>query len=305
MEHESYEYTTFPKQFLSYKWFKPLLVGALTALFAIVFQMTVLLVVSFVLGGQEAVNQALDRNNPMFYQAPGLILSLGGIALFTPALALAALIVKDRPFSSYSSSRGGFNWGAFVKYLLVSFVLLGALMGLFTFVFPGDGDGVVKFSVGSFVLFSVLVLFQGAGEEYLFRGLIMQTVASWTNLPVVGMAVSTLVFAISHSYDIFGIIAVCVDGFAMAFLAWRTRGLEVSCALHGVHNFFVLAMSGLGFVEVGSGGLEGLVQVVVMQAVYVAVIMLIENKFHWCTPKGDGVTAFNERYRAKMESKQQ
>ena len=37
----SYDYATFPRRFLSYRWFKPLLVALLTFVFMVVFQCVV------------------------------------------------------------------------------------------------------------------------------------------------------------------------------------------------------------------------------------------------------------------------
>ena len=305
-ENKVYEYTTFPRQFLAYKWFKPLLVGLLTAAFMGVAN-AILAGLGFALlgGDQVALNHVLDRNSAEFYQGLGVVIALGSVACMIPAVALAALIVKDRPFSSYSSSRGGFNWGAYFKYLVVSFVVFGALMAVFSLVSPDtSGDGANKFTIVGFIVLAVLVLFQGAGEEYVFRGLIMQTIGSWTKLPVLAIVASSLLFAVAHSYNIYGIIAVFVDGLVFAIIAWYTKGLEVSCAAHGAHNFLVLAMTGFGFAGADSGGIEALMQVIIMEVVFVAIVILIEKKFHWCKPKGDGVSAFNDKYRAKMNAEE-
>ncbi len=307
MEDNSYEYTSFPRQFLTYKWFKPLLVGLLVIIFSMIFS-AAFLGIGYLLSGGDTMTfqQSQDRDNPLFYQGAGLIMGLGSVAVMIPALALAALIVRDRPFSSYSSSRGGFNWGAYFKYLVVSFIVLGILIVPLTIFFPdGSGDGINKFSILGIAALAILVFFQGAAEEYIYRGLIMQAVGSWTNLPVVAIVVSSLIFAFSHSYSPLGIAAVFIDGMTLAYIAWRTRGLEVSCAVHGAHNFIVLLLSGLGMASSGSADLITLIQVIVINAVLVAVVILVEKKFHWCKPKGDGVSEYNEKHRVKMEAKKQ
>lgn len=288
MEEKALEYTTFPKQFPTYKWFKPLLVGLLTAVFTGLFSLPLFGVVYLMLGSMESLMASLNRNGALFYSVPGMLMDLGGVAVMLPALALAAFIVKDRPFSSYSSSRGGFIWGAYFKYVLVFFVVLGVSFMFFTLVFPdGSGDGVNKFSVASFIVFAVVVFIQAAAEEYVYRGLIMQTVGSWTGLPVVAVLVSTLLFAVSHTYGVLGIVSVSVNGIVHAFTTRYTRGLEVSCAAHGVHNFFVFTLSGLGITAASETDFMALVLVIVMQALIVAAVILIERKFHWCAPQGE------------------
>lgn len=52
------------------------------------------------------------------------------------------LVVRDRPYSSYSSSRGGWNWGAFGKCLLVAVAVMAidfAVEYLIDPTMPGDG----------------------------------------------------------------------------------------------------------------------------------------------------------------------
>ena len=46
-------------------------------------------------------------------------------AIVIPCLFFAALIVRDRPVSSYFSSMGGWRWKAFLKTFAVAFVILG------------------------------------------------------------------------------------------------------------------------------------------------------------------------------------
>ena len=46
-----------------------------------------------------------------------------GVIVAIPALYLATKIVKDRPFSSYASSRGGWNFKLYFKALLIPFIL--------------------------------------------------------------------------------------------------------------------------------------------------------------------------------------
>ena len=45
------------------------------------------------------------------------------IFMFVPALYVASKIVKDRPFSSYSSSRGGWNFKLYFKALIIPLIL--------------------------------------------------------------------------------------------------------------------------------------------------------------------------------------
>ena len=111
---QSYEYTTFPRVFVTYAWFKPLLVALLTAVFTLMIQGITLLICLLWIGGPELMREAMSNStSPYYYSGPGLLMRVGGVAGMLPALALAERIVRGRPFSSYSSSRGGWNWAAF------------------------------------------------------------------------------------------------------------------------------------------------------------------------------------------------
>lgn len=43
------------------------------------------------------------------------------IAIFIPIIYIGSKIVRDRPFSSYSSSCGGWNWKLYLKCLSIAF----------------------------------------------------------------------------------------------------------------------------------------------------------------------------------------
>ena len=278
----TYEYTTFPLQFVSYKWFKPLLVGALVAVLSLVFQADVWLVGVALLGDMETAREAVNRSSEHFFTGPGAFMAIGGIAITLPALAIAARIVRDRPFSSYSSSRGGWNWGVFGRSLaLATVVFFLTTFGQALF-FPEEGaDGVIRFTVLGAVLCAVLVPIQAAAEEYLYRGLIMQTIGSWTRLPMVAVALSAIVFAVSHSYGVLGITSVFVHGLGFALLTWYTKGLEASSSAHIANNLAVFFCDGLGLVSNRDGGIDSLVIAVGMMVVYCAAVVLLDKKFGW------------------------
>jgi membrane protease YdiL (CAAX protease family) len=92
-------------------------------------------------------------------------------------------------------------------------------------------DGINKFIIAGVVLCVVLVPIQAAAEEYLYRGLLMQAIGSWTKLPALAIVLSAIVFGISHSYGVLGVTAVGISGLGFAFLAWYCRGLEAAAQL--------------------------------------------------------------------------
>ncbi|PID54144.1 MAG: hypothetical protein CSA58_01290 [Micrococcales bacterium] len=93
---------------------------------------------------------------------------------------------------------------------------------------------------------------QAAGEEYLARGWLTQSIGSWFARPAVAVIVSALmtagVFAALHGAQNFWL---GLDRFAFglfaSYVTWRTGGLEAAVAAHAVNNIIVfipLVLSG-------------------------------------------------------------
>ena len=302
---QSYEYTTFPRAFVTYAWFKPLLVALLTAVFTLMISGIMLLIGLLWLGDPALMREAMSNSSAYFYSGPGVLMAVGGVAGMLPALALAERIVRGRPFSSYSSSRGGWNWAAFVKCFALAAIVFGAESVAMILGLPDPGaDGINKFTIIGAVICIVVVPLQAAAEEYIYRGLLMQAIGSWTKLPALAVVLSAIVFGVSHSgYDVLGITATGIAGLGFAFLAWYSRGLEASSAAHAANNLSVFIFSGLGLGSGGSGGIEMVLISSGVMLLYCACIVLLDRKFNWFTSQGDGVTAFNEKYGSKAGSK--
>ena len=106
-----YDYPTYGRQFPGYRWYKPILVLVITVVVNTILSIA-LHFIAAALTGADAIDllsarsgyDNLDSADSLHY-----ILWLGSLALYTPALWIAARIVRDRPFSSYSSSRGGWS----------------------------------------------------------------------------------------------------------------------------------------------------------------------------------------------------
>ena len=129
----------------------------------------------------------------------------------------------------------------------------------------------------------------------------MQAIGSWTGLPLVAVVLSSIIFAISHSYGVFGIIAVLVDGLGFAFLSWYSKGLEASSATHAVNNLMAFFFTGLGIAPTGEGGLGSLAVSFAMMAVYCVAIVVLDRKFDWFTLRKDDAVEFNERHQLSAE----
>ncbi len=292
-------YLTYPKQFTPYKWYKPLLVALLALCFYLLFS-----IVLSVIAGVLAYNQGYDLQKMLnggydtldAYSPLGAVLSLGSVALILPALRIGNRIVNARPFSSYSSSRGGFNKSVFFKCFCAALVLVGLPLTLLS-LFLEPHTGHVKFTTLGFILCTVLLPLQCAAEEYMCRGFLMQMFGSWIKFPVIPILLQTAVFAALHPYNLIGVISVAVMGAILGVCAVITRGLESSCALHIVNNMTAFYLAGFGF-----GGVRTEVQPVDLLTtggfccLYLLFIIFADRRFGWFDHiQTNEVTTFNER----------
>lgn len=252
IDNKENEYTTIGKRFPGYTWYKPVLVYLLTITISSAFQVALLFVAAVIMKqqGEDTVGfmQALDQGYDAFdvYSLGGALVRLGGIAVMLPALFYASAIIKDRPFSTYSCSVGTWDNRLFGK---------GILVGLLVSVIPNiilattatkeRGDNRLTFAIALVIL--VLCPVQSIAEEYLYRGLFMQSIGSWTGIPLLAVLVQTLLFISTHPYNITGTFAVAVSGLCLGLVAHYSSGLEMGSAFHTCNNISVLMLTGLGY----------------------------------------------------------
>ena len=115
------DYITIGKEFENYKWYKPLLVMILAVIIYLILTAIVGVVFEGIFGDISAgLSDDYDSLNTL---GPASLFSYLMLAIAIPAIYLASLIVKDRPFSSYASSRGGWRWKLFFKCMAVPLVI--------------------------------------------------------------------------------------------------------------------------------------------------------------------------------------
>lgn len=251
------DYTTYPKRFKTYKWYKPFLVGILTGIFYFMGTLVntlIVFIIEMINGTGQSVFTSLLKGYDGFdvYTAPGVIASEGSVAWMLIALILAVNIVKDRPFNSYTSSSGkGWSWGVFFKCFFPALVICGLPIAADTILIDGRiGD--VRFTLAGLILLTILGPLQCVAEEYIFRGLVMQTFGSWFKVPIVAIVLQTVAFASLHPYNFVGVLEIYTAGIGLGIIAWLAKGLEASCAYHIVNNMTIFYLTGFGFGEISS-----------------------------------------------------
>ena len=303
---KAYDYAKFPREFISYRWFKPLLVLLLATIFYFVMT-TILYLIAGAWAGDvnffDGIGESYDDTT--VYTGPGALLEVGSLALLLPALALAALVVRDRPFSSYSSSRGGWNWKTFFKCMLVAVLVMALDFGFWYVVDPQVfTNGPVLFTTPGLILCILLVPLQSIAEEYAFRGFIVQTFGGWTKLPILAIIISAVIFAAGHPYNMIGVIAIFCNGIIWGFIAWKSKGLEATSALHVVNNMLVFLMAGAGLMASTSDvEITSLVDSIAIDIAFAAIVLIWGKKRGWFEPTKDGAAEFNAKRRAVYERK--
>ena len=288
-------YPTYGRQFDSYRWYKPVFTGALFAAIYMVLTLAGIMAVRIWAGAAAGDTTGTDTMNKMMEIISGgydtmdmsdplqSVLQLGSLAIAIPSLWLASLIVRDRPMSSYSSSRGGWSRRVFWRCMPVAFIINGLPIIINDVIIEkGYQNFTVKFTVLSFILLTILGPLQCIAEEYMFRGFVMQTFGSWFRIPVIAVILQALIFAAGHPYNRIGQIAVAASGAAFALSAWFGRGLEVSAALHIVNNMTIFYLQGFGMTTVSSDtSVSEMLIDLGIAVVYVAVIFWLSRKTRW------------------------
>ena len=237
------EYITFPRTFETYKWYKPILVFITGAIVYIILQVLIFVIFGMTYG-LDAVIQ-LTQGYESLNSEVGSYISYLSVVIFLPSLYIASKIVRDRPFSSYSSSRGGWDWKLFFKSLSIPLVVY-LIYETVTSLIRGP-VGPNTLTLAFFLICLIIIPLQCIAEEYFIRGLIMQTFGSWFKIPLLAIILQSIVFASMHPYSILGVLGVFVQGMILGLLTWRSNGLEVGSALHSVNNLTSAYFVAIGF----------------------------------------------------------
>jgi membrane protease YdiL (CAAX protease family) len=235
------------------------------------------------------------------------VMSLGSIAAMIPALWLASGIVRDRPFSSYSSARGGWSSKVFWKAFPVAFVCISVPILIDELVYKHNIDNFqMKFTLASFAVVTILGPLQCIAEEYAFRGLLMQTFGSWFRLPIIAVILQSVIFALMHPYNTIGQIGIFVSGCVFAFSAWTGRGIEVSSAYHIANNMTIFYMQGMNLATIESNTtMHDLLLEICTGVVFVILIFIISKKTSWFSRmKKDDAAAWNQKIDDKLARKE-
>lgn len=275
---EKSEFISFAKTFENYRWYRPILVMIVTLVMFVIFSAILTIVFASVYGWDFILH--MTQGYEVMNTEMGQIFSDLGVIIMLPSLYIAVKIIKDRPFSSYSSSRGGWNHKLYFKALIIPVIIYIIFEAISLSITGVKGSN--HFSVMFFIACLILVPLQSIAEEYIFRGLLMQSLGSWFNMPILALLIQAVIFAAFHGYNSLGIFGVFVSGLVMGFFTWKTNGLEVGAALHTVNNLAVAftVMFGLEMAS-STAQLNDVIFSIVIQIVLFAVMYYVGGKTNW------------------------
>ena len=274
----------------------------LTVIFVLIFTLILIAIGGAAAGADAGFLAMLKGGYDTFdaYTGPGALVTLGNVAALLLSLFLATCIVKDRPFSSYGSARGGWRMNVFWKCFAAALIVC-AIPILVQVFLKHPSPQAVRFTVVGFLLCTILGPIQCVAEEYIFRGLFFQTVGSWFKSLIIALLVSAALFGSSHPYNIYGVAEVTLFGLFMCIMAVLCKGLEASSAVHIVNNMTLFYLGGFGYETVSKDSdLESLLTSAAINTVYLLVLFFVGKKRGWFEQtKKDDVTPFNAKYDAK------
>ncbi len=226
-----------------FRWWKPLVSLLLVAPLVVAALMLI-----FLLG--DGLGALQDRLGQSGLGDPNDELS--PLSMLTLDLALAALIPisglsiwavhRIRP-RFVSSVVGGIRWRWLARCVVVTLPVWAVYMVVGVLTDP-PASGRPEQWVVLLVMAVLITPFQAAGEEYLFRGWLVQNVGAFFGRPIVGLVVSTVLsavlFSLAHgSFDLWVVLSISTLAVAACLTNWRTGGLEAGIAMHLVNNVCV------------------------------------------------------------------
>jgi membrane protease YdiL (CAAX protease family) len=221
-----------------FRWWKPIVTLLLAVALGIpLLTLSVLPLVVLGLFTGDLGPSELDVKN--LSPAAFVVVNLSLIVLI-PLAGLTIWIVHQIRPRYLSSVAGGIRWRWLLRCALVVLPLWLAYLALGLLVAPPESSRPDDW-LALLIIVLVMTPFQAAGEEYFFRGWVMQNIGAWFARPIVGLvvsvAVSTVAFAAAHgSPDPWILGSIGCLAVAAGVAAYRTGGLEAGIAMHAVNN---------------------------------------------------------------------
>lgn len=192
---------------------------------------------------------------------PAAIEKIGWEMLLATNLSLAALIplslvmakfLHQQPHGLLSSLKPGLRWRPLGIFLIAATVVEVAMFGvsmLLPIELATEVSGKADDATAIIVVVLLTSTFQAAGEEYFFRGYLLQAFGSIMRNPIVPILLTALIFTLFHGVLPWESLPLFFDRFAFGVLAgWlvvRTGGLEAAIAVHAINNIITFIFAAM------------------------------------------------------------
>lgn len=230
----------------TFRWWRPLLVFLLCFVFAFIAQIALAIVgivIKMAMGGDP-----MDFVNNLALTGPMDALTFAyvgaGLAALIPSAMFASWIVNGVRPRFLSSVAGGLRWSWLARCLVITVPIFAAYLAI-NFAIGWDHGPKPPQWVALLILVVIAIPFQSAGEEYVFRGLILQNVGAWIRHPLAAFIVAGIpavaLFALAHGgFDPWVLADLSAFAIAACIVTWRTGGLEAAIALHATNNILLM-----------------------------------------------------------------
>ncbi|MGZ0152505.1 CPBP family intramembrane glutamic endopeptidase [Kribbella sp. WER1] len=218
---------------------------------------TLTILVGWMVGGVVVlgIQQAIRKDPPGTLSWFGLLATNLTLIILIPLSMLVARLLNRQTPGLLSSVVGKLRWRPLAWFSLVAIVLelLAFAVVQFGNVPLATGErhgGPAAPDVVAVVVITLLTSpIQAAGEEYYFRGYMLQAVGTYLRGSIVAVVVTGVLFTLAHGIWPWQSPALFVDrlafGLVAGFLAIRTGGLESGIASHAANNVVTFVFAGL------------------------------------------------------------
>ncbi len=238
----------------NYRWWKPVLgiLFALIVFLVVQVALLVILVVGVVVdGGAGSFADRFAEAAQMDTVTPWTMLYVNlSLASLVAVTWLVVRVVHQLRPRWLSSVMPGMRWKFFFVCLGLSVVALIASVGVGLLLpdNPNELSGTARMPTGQLLATALVILFttplQALGEEYGFRGYLMQAFGSLFGSRVVAVLLTGLLFALAHGAQNFPLF---FDRFAFGVMAGivvvLVGGLEAGIALHIFNNLLAFGVA--------------------------------------------------------------
>ena len=204
-----------------------------------------------ILGVQQAIRTDPEGTLSWF----GLLATNLSLIVLIPLSMLVAQKLNRQTPGLLSSVVGRLRWRALAWFAVAALALELVMLAVIQFggidLAGGErhGGGAAPDAVAVIAVTLLTSTFQAAGEEYFFRGYLLQAVGALVRSTVVAILVTTVLFTLAHGIWPWQSPALFLDRFAFglvaALLVVRTGGLEASIAAHAANNVVTFVFAAL------------------------------------------------------------